>query len=283
METKAQALCVSLGELIAGIGANRFGAAAFALVRQAINADHIVANYASETDMAIVFTEGLLPKRIAHALSQRYLERYYLLDTSLQTFWEIGTGAPIALRFDPGLDASPAYNAFFFERGGLCDKISVISTRQGRMVFCNLYRLNASGKFTDRDLREAQALALPLTAAMWLHVERSEQPGAEPATDPARPDGKLARALESLSPRELQVCQRLLAGASNEGVALDLAITINSVRTLRKRVYKKLQVNSVADLFSRYLDTVSWLPCGQASSPRASGSKRCPPLRKSVT
>lgn len=257
METKAQALCAALGELIAGIGTPRFGAAAFALVRQAIDADHIVANCASETDMAMLFTEGLLSQRIARALSQRYLERYHLLDKSVATFWEIGTGAPIALRFDPGRNASPAYNMFFFERGGLCDKISLISTRQGRMVFCNVYRLNASGKFSERDLREAQDLALPLTAAMWLHVERRAAPGAAPETDSARLDGERARALASLSPRELQVCQRLLAGASNEAVALDLAISVNSVRTLRKRVYKKLQVNSVADLFSRYLTILS--------------------------
>jgi DNA-binding CsgD family transcriptional regulator len=272
MEPKAQALCVSLGELIADIGTKHFGAAAFAFVRQALNADHIVANFASEAEMAVLFTEGLLPKRIAHALSQRYLERYYLLDKSLQTFWDIGTGAPIAVRFDPGLNASPAYNAFFFERGGLCDKISLISTRQGRMVFCNLYRLNASGKFTERNLKDAQVLALPLTAAMWLHVERCEHASADPAMAPARPYDELARALESLSPRELQVCQRLLAGASNEGVALDLGIAINSVRTLRKRVYKKLQVNSAADLFSRYLHTVSGFASGHVLSKRGPGS-----------
>ena len=55
----------------------------------------------------------------------------------------------------------------------------------------------------------------------------------------------------------MEVCRRLLTGASNEGVALDLAISTHTVRTLRKRIYKKLEVSSLTDLFSKYLNTIS--------------------------
>lgn len=257
MNADTRALYVLLGELIAGIGTEGLGRAAFAVVRQAISADHVVANLVSTTGVVGLFTEGLLPPRIARTLNQRYLERYHFLDKSLGSSWEIGKGLPVAIPFEPGLNASPAYNTFFFERAGLCDKISVISTRGERMVSCSFYRLTGSGKFTRETLQQAQALALPLTAALWLHVEQLRPLPAQAGLAPAPEDAARRQAVLSLSPRELAVCQRLLAGASNEGVALDLSVSIDTVRTLRKRIYKKLQVNSVGDLFSRYLHVFS--------------------------
>lgn len=250
----------ALGQVIATVGTPALGAAVFALARAAIGADHVVANLVGRHAIEGLFTEGMVPARIAHTLNQRYLERYHLLDKSLPSSWDVGKGSPVALPFDSQLNGSPAYSAFFFERVGLCDKISLISSRDDGMVCCNLYRLAESGKFSDADLRQAQALALPLTAALWLHVGQKTvgnavgKPGktAKGSAESGRED-----LLKLLSGREMDVCRRLLAGASNEGVALDLAISTHTVRTLRKRIYKKLQVSSLTDLFSKYLQVVS--------------------------
>lgn len=255
----ADALYQSLGRLIAAIGEPDFGAAAFALVAQAIQADHIVANLVGKNQIRGLFTVGKLPPRIANTLNQRYLERYHLLDKSLLSSWDIGKGQPVAMQFDHRLNASPIYNTFFFERAGLCDKISLISCRDDSMVCCNLYRLASTGKFGAADVQDAQALALPLTAALWHHAEKlgtSRSPARVPHK-PGGPDDVQWQALQSLSTREMEVCRRLLTGASNEGVALDLAISTHTVRTLRKRIYKKLEVSSLTDLFSKYLNTIS--------------------------
>jgi len=61
--------------------------------------------------------------------------------------WDIGKGQPVAMQFDHRLNASPIYNTFFFERAGLCDKISLISCRDDSMVCCNLYRLASHRQF----------------------------------------------------------------------------------------------------------------------------------------
>jgi len=252
----------ALGRLIAAIGTGGFGQAAFELARDAVGADHIVAQLVRLDHIQGLFTQGLLAARIANTINQRYIERYHMLDKSLLSFRELGEGEPVVTRFDPQRNESPAYSAFFFERTGLCDKLSVVSNRGDSMAFCNLYRLASSSPFSRRDVQDAQALAPALMAAVWQHVDRSV-PATLPIMSPSlEADAAERRALRRLSPREMEVCRRLLAGSSNEGVALDLAISTHTVRTLRKRVYKKLQVNSLSDLYARYLNAMSALVSG---------------------
>jgi two-component system, NarL family, nitrate/nitrite response regulator NarL len=56
-----------------------------------------------------------------------------------------------------------------------------------------------------------------------------------------------------LSPREHDVLAGFVAGKSYKHIAADLEITIDTVRTYVRTLYKKLQVNSVAAAVSRAL------------------------------
>jgi len=148
-----------------------------------------------------------------------------------------------------------------------------------RLLLCNLYRLAASGRFDERQMVRAQQLAPVLTACVWRHMacldgvladagprpadrvvaqaetrrDLCREPGAEPSVE----SNSARLLLRRLSNRETDVCRRLLAGASNEAAALDLGISVHTVRTLRKRLYKKLQVNSLGDLYARYLSAMA--------------------------
>ncbi|HWK62041.1 MAG TPA: helix-turn-helix transcriptional regulator [Eoetvoesiella sp.] len=252
-----------LGRLVDNIGNDGFAAAVFELMYAAVGADHVVAHLVGRHHILGLFTHGLLSARIANTINQRYLERYHMLDKSVSSFRELGDDEPVVTRFDQRLNASPTYSAFFFERTGLCDKLSVVSNRSEGMAFCNLYRLDASGKFSKKNLLDAQALAPVLMAAIWQHVDRIGQASLPTMKTLSEPYAAERHALRTLSRREMQVCQRLLAGASNEGVALDLSISTHTVRTLRKRVYKKLQVNSLSDLYAKYMNAMSAVVSGQ--------------------
>lgn len=263
MPVNPVSLYPAIGTLIASIGRDDFGAAAFELVRQGIGADHIVAQFIEGHRLTGLFTEGRVAARIADTINRRYLERYHMLDQSLPGLRSAGRNEPVVLRVDPQLNASPAYSNYFFERVGLCDKLAMVANRGDEMVACNLYRLQATGSFSDDDIQAARELAPVLTAAVWRHVAetgRARLPSMNVRRDPEQP---LRDALSSLSPREMDVCRRLLAGASNEAVALDLGLSAHTVRTLRKRLYKKLQVNSLGDLFARYQGAMAAVVSGE--------------------
>ena len=77
----------------------------------------------------------------------------------------------------------------------------------------------------------------PMSPAIARHVVRHFQP-APPVT-------------EVLTARELQLVQAIEEGLSYRLVAERLGITINTVRTLIRRVYDKLEVHSKAELTAR--------------------------------
>jgi DNA-binding CsgD family transcriptional regulator len=55
---------------------------------------------------------------------------------------------------------------------------------------------------------------------------------------------------QSLSPREAQVAELMLAGCSSEAIALRLDISRYTVKDHRKRIFRKLGIASLAELFA---------------------------------
>jgi two-component system, LuxR family, response regulator FixJ len=65
----------------------------------------------------------------------------------------------------------------------------------------------------------------------------------------AKIDTKEARKLwESLSPREKEIFSRIVNGASNKVIGLDLGISIRTVETHRARIMEKLKARTLVDL-----------------------------------
>jgi DNA-binding CsgD family transcriptional regulator len=51
-----------------------------------------------------------------------------------------------------------------------------------------------------------------------------------------------------LTAREAEVCACIVHGMSSEGIALELGISVNTVRTFRKRAYSRLNICSQNEL-----------------------------------
>ena len=56
--------------------------------------------------------------------------------------------------------------------------------------------------------------------------------------------------LASLTPREQDVCRRILAGYSSEAISQALGISLHSTLTYRKRAYERLGISSQSELFA---------------------------------
>jgi DNA-binding CsgD family transcriptional regulator len=62
-----------------------------------------------------------------------------------------------------------------------------------------------------------------------------------------------------LSPREKSVLELMLRGYSGLASAEKLGIAIETLRRHRKSIYRKLDVNSQTDLFSLFINCLSYL------------------------
>jgi DNA-binding NarL/FixJ family response regulator len=63
---------------------------------------------------------------------------------------------------------------------------------------------------------------------------------------------RLLAACPALTPRELDVCERLLLGWSHDGVAADLGLSTATVKTYRTRAFGRLGLHFRSELFARF-------------------------------
>lgn len=86
------------------------------------------------------------------------------------------------------------------------------------------------------------SLSAPVARTLLQLVRQERAPGASPLAEPARLD---------LTERERQVLRGLVDGLSYKQVADQLGISTNTARTHIKALYRKLQVQNVAEAVSR--------------------------------
>ncbi|MET4092535.1 DNA-binding CsgD family transcriptional regulator [Bradyrhizobium sp. S3.5.5] len=63
--------------------------------------------------------------------------------------------------------------------------------------------------------------------------------------------------LSALTPREQDVCRRILLGFSSEAISQALGISLHSTLTYRKRAYERLGISSQNELFAIVLGLLS--------------------------
>lgn len=61
---------------------------------------------------------------------------------------------------------------------------------------------------------------------------------------------RLLQAQPDLTPRELDVCARLLQGMTHEGIACDLCLSLPTVKTYRNRAFARLGIHFRSELFT---------------------------------
>lgn len=116
-------------------------------------------------------------------------------------------------------------------------------------------RLHASAAFLVALLtKHAQVCRMPVDASQAL----------------ASPQGieHCIAATSTLPRRETQVCARIVYGMSSAGIALDLGVSEETVKTYRKRAYQRLGIGSERELLGWYLARWSGLGTGATAPAR---------------
>lgn len=137
------------------------------------------------------------------------------------------------------------YRKIFFQDSGIVDKCATAIWVEDTCFYVNFYRIAAQGRFSDAQRARLEAIAPAIAASVARHFQQT-----------AAPDHSLAglfatRApLTSLTPREQEVCRRILAGFSSEAISQALGISLHSTLTYRKRAYQRLGICSQSELFA---------------------------------
>lgn len=154
-------------------------------------------------------------------------------------------------RPDPDDPITPIY-----ARDDVIERVTV-SSRTGRAGFQSFFlRGREAGWLNETDLARLQEV-LPIVHELVGLRHRIVGTTASHHSSPARISALRERGagpFGTLSPREAEVCDRVLQGIGVAGTALELGISENTVRTLRRRAYSKLGVNSATQIAAMILN-----------------------------
>lgn len=145
------------------------------------------------------------------------------------------------------------HRARVYEAHGVAERVSIVQAREDGLFAVNFYRHQHQRPFSDAEVADFEALAPALLALACKHVSL-----AEPSPDVSEePSGTIARRLQvlqpALTPRELEVCLRLLRGMTYDGIAADLGLSVPSVKTYRNRAFDRLGIHFRNELYALVL------------------------------
>ncbi|PJG53534.1 LuxR family transcriptional regulator [Bradyrhizobium forestalis] len=178
-------------------------------------------------------------------LGAAYAGQFHESDPNRDAMFEGEGGAPIMLpMFAPRMYGA-RYRKIFFQDSGIVDKCATAIWTGNTCFYVNFYRIAAQGRFSAAQRERLEAIAPAIGASVARHFQEKATPDQSLATLFA------TRApLAALTPREQEVCRRILAGYSSEAISKGLGISLHSTLTYRKRAYQRLGISSQSELFA---------------------------------
>ncbi|NVO58482.1 LuxR family transcriptional regulator [Rhodobacteraceae bacterium B1Z28] len=201
-----------------------------------------------------VFLTQATEKRVFERIGSHYADGAYLLDP----FYSLHKrGQPDGLYHL--IDIAPdqfqrnEYYKSYYQRTTLVDEMAFFSTpAPGVSITACLGRdATTAHRFSNRDLRDARQAA-PIANALirknWCSLS------SVAAATPENPAETLQQRLSeesgiNLSPRQAEIALLILQGHSSISIGLTLGISPQTVKVIRKQLYKKCQISSQGELY----------------------------------
>ncbi|MFN6563659.1 MAG: LuxR C-terminal-related transcriptional regulator [Nostoc sp. ChiSLP01] len=117
-------------------------------------------------------------------------------------------------------------------------------------------REKSMSAFDTQNLTDLSAICLHLS--VWAATVAQSTSAGKPQHQPFRSD--------RLTPRELQIAQLVALGLTNAEIGNQLWITENSVKQALKRMFRKLEVSSRAEMVAQLLAIRDYSPEGNSDS-----------------
>jgi len=183
-----------------------------------------------------------------------YMSGPWLRDQTLMQRDVLSQDVPVVCHITAA-EVPREHRAKVYEAHGMAERVSVVRRAADESVFAlNLYRHVDQRPFTDAELMGFCEIAPALLAMTCKHVALlGLTHGVGDAPRALRPHAVRAQLLllhGKLTPRELDVCERLLRGMTQEAVAADLALGLPTVRTYRNRAFGRLGIHFRSELFA---------------------------------
>jgi DNA-binding CsgD family transcriptional regulator len=246
----------SVAGLLPVVGTDRFPAGLIALLRRLAPIDDAtILLYPAQGLPLIEYSE--VPPTTGASTLDRFLEGMFLLDpyyragsSGRRGLFRLGELAPTGFR-------DSEYYRRWYRYCGYRDECGyLVAVADGAFLNIALGRTEPRQRFLSAHLARLAAVRSSVEALARAHwTAPSRRSSGEALRE--RLDLALAHFGSSLlTEREAQVINRVLHGHSTKTIADRLGISVETVKLHRKHAYAKLEVNSQAELFHLFLDSL---------------------------
>ena len=229
---------------------------------------------------AWLYHKDLPPKLLDHKISKEtytsqvdeYLEGPYREDP----FFKISLSAPrnncyrLSRLITGNFEDSSYHRDYYGSTGTVDEAIIVTRLGDGSVVNISFMRLESHGEFSDGEYNWLYSVSQVIAELIELHTRREEFVESnllKPGVDHHIQQGFEYFGTSYVSEREQEVLELLLRGYGADTSAERLNISLETVRRHRKSIYKKLDVNSQADLFALFINTIPYVEQAKGQDP----------------
>lgn len=256
----------SLCHVVGAIGSGSFAPQALAGLQEAVQAGSwSVYTLSQEHAPVLHLSAARHGPDLTRACFAAYARGLYLRDSSFDRVRrQARHDTPLVTTMPAEAAPNPEHREAIYRAHQLCERLSVAAlSADGSLLAVNLYHHEPQGPFTEAERSRFHELAPLLHASVRRHLLLTQPNGhaATPAgtahpTPGGAPEASARAALQAaapgLTPRELDVCERLLRGWSHDGVAADLGLSLATVKTYRARAFGRLGIHFRSELFARF-------------------------------
>ncbi|CAN5722628.1 hypothetical protein BH10PSE18_BH10PSE18_21130 [soil metagenome] len=243
-----------LPDIVAALGTDRFDRELLAYLHRVCGADHCAVFLYGQGTFSELASSSLDGTQRAHEQVSRYLrDEYWRRDPAiLQARATMGSGEPMVVQVDLSGLPDAAMREALWPR--IRDRVVVSARRRDVELTLSILRSDTQGAFTEAQIADLRSVAELLVSLIAKHADfRMRQRSLGIALSSLEEIESCMVAMTDLPRREMEVCARILYGLSSAGIALDLTVGEESVKTYRHRAYQRLGIGSERELLIRYL------------------------------
>lgn len=233
--------------LIDTLGLCDFSKALFASAHAMTQTHHLSAfMFSPDLKPRTLLAENAGLAALAKTAAQVYCEKYWPYDLANNVLQKtpLNENDSLCVRTSASEISEIEYKFQCYTAAGVADRVSVLRREKDRNIRLNFYS-RAGKKFSDNEFSNIINWSGIFISMIVKHdsiVNLSRPTHSDSFSE------KLRMLPISLPTREIEVCDAILQGISSEGIALKLNLSINTVRTYRKRAYARLGISSQNEL-----------------------------------
>jgi DNA-binding CsgD family transcriptional regulator len=243
-----------LSRLIHTTGKDEFQTALALAGREALGCEHVTAfAFGPGLPPRVLNVSGTFNELAVHRAAVRYSHNHWRLDpTNIFRSRPLDEGYHYVALVSEHEVTDSQYRQDCYTMTGISHRMSVLERRQGEYIKLSFHRTRRAGPFQVTDLSDLLDHVDLIMDLVSRHALSWRAGGSS-----ADASGHYLRALKTLdvglTPRESQVCAGIVAGQNSAQIGASLGVSINTVRTLRRRAYARLSISSQNELLRRIL------------------------------